>query len=169
MPDEARRIAEHVMDLEEVQRACAEALPIACYVSRVDEPPTEELRVRLLAAGAELLLPRIETDNLVWIRETPQTEWVTNRWHIAEPAGSPDHSPPVVWIIPGLAVDIDGYRLGQGGGYYDRALDGVHDDALIVAILFEDEVVEEVPREEHDHRVDVVVTSDTVRWLSMPD
>jgi len=166
---DAGRIAEHVMDLEEIHRACEEGLPIACYVSRADEPPTAELRAQLLDAGAAVLLPRIDGENLVWVQVTPETEWVKNRWNIEEPAGSAFDGTPAVWIIPGLAIDADGYRLGQGGGYYDRALASVHDDIPIIAIVFEDEVIEAVPREEHDHRVDIVVTPERVRWLSMPD
>lgn len=166
---DAARIASHVMDLEEIQHACAEGLPIACYVSRSDEPPTDELRAQLLDAGASLLLPRIEGDDLVWIQVTHETEWSTNRWNIDEPAGRAADRIPAVWIIPGLAVDADGYRLGQGGGYYDRALESVNDDVPIIAIVFEDEFVDQVPREEHDHRVDIVVTPERVRWLSMPD
>ena len=166
---DARRIAEHVMDLEEIRHACTEGLAVACYVARPDEPPTEELRTQLRDAGATLLLPRIEGDSLVWVQITLDTTWVKNRWSIDEPAGPAFDGTPAVWIIPGLAVDAGGYRLGQGGGYYDRALENVHDDVPIIAILFEDEFREEVPREGHDHRVDIVVTPDRVRWLSMPD
>jgi 5-formyltetrahydrofolate cyclo-ligase len=166
---DAQRIAEHVMDLEEVRHACTEGLAVSCYVSRPDEPPTQDLRAQLRDAGATLLLPRIEGDSLVWVQITSDTTWVKNRWNIDEPAGVAFDGTPAVWIIPGLAIDADGYRLGQGGGYYDRTLGNVHDDVPIIAILFEDEVLDEVPREEHDHRVDIVVTPDRVRWLSMPD
>lgn len=165
----AQRIAEHVMDLEEIRHACMEKLPVTCYVSRPDEPPTAELRRQLHDAGAVVLLPRIDGETLVWVQITPETTWVSNRWNIEEPEGPAFDGDPAIWIIPGLAVDADGYRLGQGGGYFDRALESVPDDVPIIAILFENEVVEEVPREGHDHRVDIVVTPDRVRWLSMPD
>lgn len=167
--DDGRLIAEHVMDLEEIRRACTEGLPVACYVSREDEPPTDALRAALMDAGAVLLLPRIEGEDLVWVHITPDTSWVTNRWRIEEPAGPAFDETPAVWIIPGLAIDADGYRLGQGGGYYDRALAHVSDDVPVIAIVFESEVLAEVPREDHDRRVDIVVTPERVRWLSMPD
>lgn len=163
------RIAEHVMDLEDVQHACEHGLPVTCYVSRDEEPPTDQLREQLLAAGAVLLLPRVDGEDLQWIPVTSDSQWDTNLWNIREPAGPPFDGSPAVWIIPGLAIDSDGYRLGQGGGYYDRALAAVHDEASIIAIVFEEEVLDEVPREDHDHRVDIVVTPDRVRWLSMPD
>ena len=169
LDDDAARIAEHVMDVEEVRDACAAGLPIACYVSRTDEPPTDVLRDRLLACGAQVLLPRIDGVQLEWVRVTPAMQWEVNRWGIPEPIGPAFDGSPAVWIIPGLAIDADGYRLGQGGGYFDRALAGVGDEALVIAIVFEHECVTELPREAHDRRVDVVVTPDRVRWLSMPD
>ena len=166
---DAARIAEHVLDVEEVRDACAGGRPIGCYVSRTEEPPTEVLRERLLDSGAQVLLPRIDGEDLVWVRVTPETTWDVNRWNIEEPVGPTFDGSPAVWIIPGLAIDADGYRLGQGGGYFDRALADIGDDALVIAIVFESEFVSELPRELHDRRVDVVVTPDRVRWLSMPD
>lgn len=166
---DAAAIAEHVLDIEDVRDACAAGLPIACYVSRSEEPPTHVLRERLLACGATVLLPRIDGEHLEWVRVTSDTAWQVNRWQIKEPIGSAFDGAPAVWIIPGLAIDTDGYRLGQGGGYFDRALEHTGFDALVIAIVFEDECVAELPRESHDRRVDVVVTPSRVRWLSMPD
>jgi 5-formyltetrahydrofolate cyclo-ligase len=167
--DDAARIAQHVLDIAEVQHACSRGLPVACYVSRSEEPSTDVLRARLVEAGAVLLLPRIDGDDLVWVRATPDTRWTVNRWGIDEPTGPAFEGTPSVWLIPALAIDADGYRLGQGGGFYDRALRDIAEETSVIAIVFEDEAVESVPRESHDHRVDVVVTPERVRWLSMPD
>jgi len=169
-----RAIAEHITDLEPVREACEAGHPVACYVARSGEPPTEELRRALRTAGATVLLPRVAGEDLLWCVEDESTEMAVNALGIAEPVGDPvdlADVEPAVWIIPALAIDEDGYRLGQGGGFYDRALGGRPADgrAPIIAVVFEDEVVHEVPREEHDHRVDVVVTPERVRWLSMPD
>jgi 5-formyltetrahydrofolate cyclo-ligase len=60
--------------------------------------------------------------------------------------------------VPALAVARDGVRLGRGGGYYDRALGHVRPDAVLVALLFDDELLDELPAEEHDRRVTAVVT-----------
>lgn len=167
--DEASSVAQHVLDLEEIRNACSSELPIACYVSRPEEPSTQVLRARLQEAGATLVVPRVENNDLVWIRVTPDTRWTANRWGIDEPTGPVLDGTPSVWIIPALAIDSDGYRLGQGGGFYDRALQGIDEEIPVVAIVFEDEVLDRVPREAHDRRVDIVVTPDRVRWLSMPD
>ena len=160
------RLADRVLDLPEVRAACAQGRAIACYTSRPDEPPTAHLRDRLLRAGAIVLLPRIDGTDLQWIPVTPDTTWAMNRWGIEEPQGAASAQAPAVWIIPALAVDADGYRLGQGGGFYDRALENISGDAPIIGIVFDDEVLERVPREKHDVRVNIVITPE--RTLVMP-
>jgi 5-formyltetrahydrofolate cyclo-ligase len=63
-----------------------------------------------------------------------------------------------VVVVPALAVDRRGVRLGRGGGYYDRALVHARADAVLVALVFDDELVDELPAEEHDRLVTAVVT-----------
>jgi 5-formyltetrahydrofolate cyclo-ligase len=60
--------------------------------------------------------------------------------------------------VPALAVAVDGTRLGRGGGYYDRALAHARDDAVLVAAVFDEELLESVPAGAHDRRVTAVVT-----------
>jgi 5-formyltetrahydrofolate cyclo-ligase len=64
-----------------------------------------------------------------------------------------------VVIVPAVAVDLRGYRLGRGGGSYDRALARVAEGARIVALLHDGELLPEVPHEAHDQRVHVVLTA----------
>jgi 5-formyltetrahydrofolate cyclo-ligase len=61
-------------------------------------------------------------------------------------------------VVPAVAVDGRGVRLGRGGGSYDRALARVSPETLVVALLHDGEMVEEVPHEPHDRRVDAAIT-----------
>jgi 5-formyltetrahydrofolate cyclo-ligase len=72
-----------------------------------------------------------------------------------------------VVVVPALAVSRDGARLGRGGGYYDRALQHARPGAVLVALLFDDELLDEVPAEDHDHRVTAVVTP-SGGWQALP-
>lgn len=170
-PADGAAIAEHVLDLEAIEQACGAGDAVACYVSRAEEPDTTELRSALRAAGAQVLLPRVEGSELVWCVDDPDSTLAINAWGIPEPVGAPSDLTPAAWIIPGLAIDQDGYRLGQGGGFYDRNFSDLPDDGRgpIIAVVFEEEVVSQLPREDHDRPVDVVVTPQRVRWLAMPD
>ncbi|TFV62656.1 5-formyltetrahydrofolate cyclo-ligase, partial [Blastococcus sp. CT_GayMR20] len=61
-------------------------------------------------------------------------------------------------VVPALAVDHFGFRLGRGGGYYDRALVHARPDAVLVTVVFDEERFAELPREAHDRPVGAVVT-----------
>jgi 5-formyltetrahydrofolate cyclo-ligase len=61
-------------------------------------------------------------------------------------------------------VGRDGTRLGRGGGYYDRALAHARSDALLVAVLFDEELRDDVPAGPHDRRVTAVVTPAAGWW-----
>jgi 5-formyltetrahydrofolate cyclo-ligase len=64
-------------------------------------------------------------------------------------------------VVPALAVDRAGVRLGRGGGSYDRALARTRPDALLVALLYQGELVDALPTEPHDARVDVAILPET--------
>ena len=61
-------------------------------------------------------------------------------------------------VVPGLAFDRRGHRLGRGGGFYDRFLPGLPQGATLVAVAFDEQVVDDLPVDEHDHPVDMLVT-----------
>jgi 5-formyltetrahydrofolate cyclo-ligase len=72
-----------------------------------------------------------------------------------------------VVVVPALAVARDGVRLGRGGGYYDRALRLARADAVLVALVFDDEVADALPVEPHDRLVTAVVTP-SGGWQALP-
>lgn len=140
---------------------------IASYISYGDEPNTEELNREILAAGKKLLLPRIAEANdeptIEWVPWNGQLENLKARGKILEPIGEPDldHNHIDVVIVPALRVDSQGYRLGQGGGYYDRALP--HLTAWRIALIYPEEISgQSLPRESHDVLVNAYATYDMV-------
>ncbi|MCZ4118479.1 5-formyltetrahydrofolate cyclo-ligase [Streptomyces sp. H39-S7] len=162
----ARALAERVADLPEIRTADT----VAAYVSMGTEPGTREVIDALRAAGTRVLLPVLMADNdLDWAAyEGPEALERTHRG-LSEPAGSRLGPETVtragVVLLPGLAVDGDGLRLGRGGGSYDRVLArleraGRH-PALMV-LLYANEVVARVPREPHDHPVHLAVTPEGI-------
>lgn len=61
-------------------------------------------------------------------------------------------------IVPAVAYDINGYRLGYGGGYYDRFLESIRDDCLTIGIAFEIQLFDKIPKEDHDAQLDYIIT-----------
>ncbi|WP_405492016.1 5-formyltetrahydrofolate cyclo-ligase [Streptomyces sp. NBC_00096] len=157
----------------------AVARTVAAYVSIGSEPGTRELLDALRAAGKDVLLPVLLPDNdLDWAAyggpDTLAGVAHPGKMRLLEPAG-PRLGPDAVTgadavLLPGLAVDRRGMRLGRGGGSYDRVLErleraGAH--PALVVLLYDDEVVARVPEEPHDHPVRAVATpSGVVRFSS---
>lgn len=141
------------------------------FLSLPTEPPTDPLNERLLASSARVLVPKIVGSDLQWVALTPGAELTVGAMAIREPKG---HSVPLrgvhTMFMPALAIDVHGNRLGQGGGFYDRALAAVprHQDGgpLRVALVFADELREWLPTEWFDTPVDVVITPTGVRRFS---
>lgn len=84
--------------------------------------------------------------------------------HVVIPAGKRDAAYPAdprsldVVVVPGLAFTLHGDRLGQGAGWYDRLLDELRDDCVSIGVGFAEQIVDFVPTEPHDQRIDVIVT-----------
>ncbi|MFF3354985.1 5-formyltetrahydrofolate cyclo-ligase [Streptomyces sp. NPDC002917] len=144
----------------------ADARTVAAYVSVGREPGTRALLDALHARGAQVLLPVLLPDNdLDWAAYEGGDSLVPAARGLLEPDG-PRLGPDAVLdadvvLLPGLAVDGRGMRLGRGGGSYDRVLArlaaaGAH--PALVVLLYDNEVVAQVPVEPHDHPVDAVVT-----------
>ncbi|MFD5653351.1 5-formyltetrahydrofolate cyclo-ligase [Streptomyces sp. NPDC127039] len=174
-PDDVREsahaLARRALGLPEVAGAHA----VAAYVSVGAEPGTLALLDALRARGVRVLLPALLPDNdLDWGEYTGEGSLARvrhgGRMELFEPAGERLGPEAVtradVVLLPGVAVDGRGLRLGRGGGSYDRVLARLAAagarPALLV-LLYDGEVVAHVPAEPHDRPVDAVVTPSGVR------
>lgn len=115
------------------------------------------------AKGIEWVFPRVEGDRLGFYRPVG-SEFEKNGWGVWEPvareANRVDQRRIDGFIVPGLAFDPHGGRLGQGKGYYDKTLNGL--TAVKIGVAFSVQMIESVPVEEHDVRMDFVVTEKSV-------
>ncbi len=135
---------------------------VCCYVAVPGEPPTDALMEALLTRGDSVFLPVAQPGgSLQWVSAQASRPWVA--WGVPGQTVPPPTGvalPAVdAVIVPAMAVTPDGLRLGQGGGYYDRFLPSVP-EARTVALVWSDEVVEDVFAQPHDVRVDTWVAAD---------
>ncbi|WP_267244009.1 5-formyltetrahydrofolate cyclo-ligase [Streptomyces sp. PR69] len=170
-PDEARAasadLSRHALALPEL----ADAGTVAAYVSVGREPGTRVLLDALRDRGVRVLLPVLREDNdLDWAVYEGRQRLARARLGLLEPAGERLGVQAVLEagavLLPGLAVDMRGMRLGRGGGSYDRVLArlaAAGADPALVVLLYANEVVGRVPEEPHDHPVHAVVTPESVR------
>ncbi|MFD6096739.1 5-formyltetrahydrofolate cyclo-ligase [Nocardiopsis flavescens] len=136
---------------------------VACYYSVGTEPDTRKLVAALWKRGTYVLLPVFLPDgNLDWAAYEGPDGLEPAGHGLLEPTGHRYGTGALATadavVCPALAVDRSGGRLGRGAGCYDRALAlrGPHCPAI--AVVYDGELVEAVPGEEHDLRVDAVVT-----------
>ncbi len=150
---------------------------IALYIAMPGEPPTAAVINSLSHAGRRILVPRVQGEVLVWAAITPDTTWEMNSFGTREPMDGilDDTENPLnhcaAVVVPAHAVDPNGMRLGQGKGFYDRALEftrTVDARPLLISLTFEDEFLDRVPHEPHDIPVDVSVTEKSIRWRPDP-
>ena len=110
----------HLLEIPEISRADV----IASYYSIGTEPSTIALNRAIVASGKTLVLPRIIGDEIEWAEWNGTAETLAENGKFHEPSGPTFTSLDSIGVVlvPALAIDPDGYRLGQGGGFYDRAL-----------------------------------------------
>lgn len=162
----ARDLASQLLALPEIRRSAT----VAAYVSVGNEPGTSSLIDALQTSGRRVLLPRVLPDNdLDWSVYAGPASLQRGPRGMLEPDG------PLLGVdaiagadavlVPGLAVDARGYRLGRGGGSYDRALGRVPVGTFTCVLLYDDEVGLAVPVEAHDRPVAAVASPSGITRL----
>ena len=132
---------------------------IAAYEPLATEPGSIELLVELHRAGYQVLVPITLPD-----RDLDWAVWRLTR-QARLPLGPDAIATAALVLLPAFAVDRAGRRLGRGGGSYDRALARVPAGTPTAALLFDDELVDEVPVDDWDRPVSAVVTPSG--WLDL--
>ena len=132
------------------------------------EPDTREMMRRAFELGKTVALPKTHPKGVMAARKIGSFDELTpSRFGIPEPAESapgiePDELDFIV--VPAVAFDRDGYRLGRGAGYYDRYLSSTSE--FTCGVVREKMLVSRVPREKHDIRVNCVVTENKIIRLT---
>jgi len=161
LAERSRLVSDRLLATDEVRRAAT----VAAYVSVGREPGTGVLLEALAAAGKRVILPLLQPDHdLDWAVYGGPESLATARRGLLEPVGQPLGPEAIagadVVIVPGLAVDRTGLRLGRGGGSYDRALGRVPVGTFTCVVLNDDEVLDQVPAAAHDRGVSAAVTEE---------
>ena len=149
-----RSLRDAVLSLPEAQMAGT----VAAYISVGTEPDTRGLVYALWKRGTYVLLPLLLADgDLDWASYEGPDSLAPGPRGLLQPVQPPRGVTAVasadLVIVPALAVDRTGRRLGRGGGSYDRALARVGRSVPTVALVYDDELVDEVPAGRHDQPV----------------
>ena len=153
----ARALRDAILELPQAQMAGT----IAVYYSLASEPDTHGLVYALWKRGGYVLLPLLRPDaDLDWASYEGPDSLRPGPRGLAEPSEPPRGMDAVtradLVLVPALAVDRGGVRLGRGGGSYDRALARVAPGIPTIALVYDGELLDEVPADGHDQRVRLV-------------
>jgi len=140
---------------EQLQAAVAAlaAKSIASYQPLYSEPDVSQFNA-WAEERFEVYYPRVDGDSLVFAKPP----MIAGKFGLSEPTGlQAEISAIDLVLVPALAVDLEGHRLGKGKGFYDRALLGPTQENLY-AVVFDSEVLPQVPSEPHDQQVTGIIT-----------
>lgn len=157
--------------LRQQARECPEiagARTVAAYVSVGAEPDTRALLDELRDRDVRVILPALLPDgDLDWAPYDGASSLESADRGLLEPAtqrlGVDAVREADAALLPAVAVDVRGFRLGRGGGSYDRVLARVNSEVFTVAYLYDGEVVDAVPTEPHDRQVRAALTPSATR------
>ncbi len=161
--DAAARVAARALEDGSVPAG----VPVSAYWPKGDELDPRPLMAALDALGNAIGLPVVVRPGapLLFRRWRPGDELEPVGFGLREPAAAQDRVIPRVLFVPLLAFDRDGYRLGYGGGYYDRSLAELRSEGAVLAIglAYAGQEIARVPRGPEDQRLDRIVTeSETI-------
>ena len=170
-----RQRAQQVIKTDDSKRACAHFFDvlnpsqdqiIAAYRPKGREFNPMPIMEQALQQGHQCALPVVEegTRVLRFAPYTKDTKFKTGAYDIAEPESAESLLPDII-IVPLLAFDQRGYRLGQGGGYYDATLAylSTQKKMTAVGIGYAEQLCDfPLPAEAHDHKMDIIITPDNV-------
>jgi 5-formyltetrahydrofolate cyclo-ligase len=167
----AQSLADVVLTIPEVQTARR----VGLYAARPSEPGTTVLLTALAGLGKAILLPVLGTGlqrdwaEFAGVDDLRQRAPGRPPEPSTKPVGSDALERTDVVIVPALAVDTGGHRLGQGGGWYDRALAHVRPGIKIMALVYPEEIYDAVerplPTEAHDRTIDGWATPTEWHWI----
>jgi 5-formyltetrahydrofolate cyclo-ligase len=164
--DAAERVCRALFSAFEFEAGCR----VGLYAALPDEVPTRPLFDALMSAGVECLLPRVAADRrLDFARATRWEDLSVGTFSVLEPDAATPITPFAdgdLVIVPGVAFDRHGARLGHGAGCYDRTFPpGCEPAVQLCGMAYEVQIEDSIPVSSHDRGMDAIVTERGFRWV----
>lgn len=143
----------------------AQATLLALYAPVHNEVDTSLVFAAALAGGKRVLYPVVRGASLEFRLATGDDDFQGGAFGIREPvAGCPEVAVGEVdlIVVPGVAYDLTGHRIGYGKGYYDKALHRLEGEGRLVGFCFDFQIVEALRDEPHDVKMDLIITDQRV-------
>ena len=163
------RVSQRLFNLQEFKGART----ISIYLHIGSEVRTREILARCIAQSKRVMIPVTDTTNRRLIFSelaAPEKELEIGHFGIPEPKTEFLRPVPLeeaqIALVPGIAWDLRGYRIGYGGGYYDRSINSLHNHVLLIGLGYEFQILSDIPKTRYDRPVNKIVTEQRV--ISIP-
>ncbi|MCB1380147.1 MAG: 5-formyltetrahydrofolate cyclo-ligase [Alphaproteobacteria bacterium] len=165
-----KALAGHLRQLLQDRFGGARGMVFSAYWPIKGEPALRPLMAELHQAGVTVALPLVETraTPLTFRCWTPETRMVRGDWNILVPPPDAPAVTPDIALAPLVGWTADGYRLGYGGGYFDRTLAALKPGPIVIGIGFESARIPTIFPQPHDIPLDLILTEAGIRF-SRPD
>lgn len=170
--EEIQKFSARITDILMEQDVFTSSSFIMSYVNIGSEVATREFIKRVIYKGKKAAIPMIE--HIAKDKKTMVACEITNIEEETEPGHYGILEPKKgmvkkilpcdidMVIVPGIAFDVKGYRIGYGGGYYDRFLKNARENCVKVGFAYKFQVLDEIPREDHDIPLDLIITQERI-------
>lgn len=157
-PEQRSEASHRIFSEVESLPSFARVRVIALFAALPDEPQTKEF-IERWRDRKRIVLPRIEGSEMRFYDYTPDS-MQSGSFGIDEPQGATPCATEDIemMIMPGVAFTSNGCRMGRGKGFYDRYLSQAGFRAMTIGVCFKEQMVEQIPTEMHDKRVDMVIS-----------
>lgn len=135
------------------------------YMDFRNEVQTKEILEKIIDNVGHVLLPRVEGQVLTIHRIESFDDLILSGYGILEPQSKMnivDYDAINCILAPGVAFDYNGYRLGYGGGFYDKLLSNKRKEVPVIALAFDVQIIDKVPTEPHDFQMNMIVTESQI-------
>lgn len=145
-----------ILDKLEKHRLFIEAETVMLYSSLPDEVQTHDF-LQKWRNEKKIILPTVVGDDIIPVELSKETDFAVGDFNILEPQNEPYEGSYDLIVVPGVAFDRNGNRIGRGKGYYDRFL-CKHLDVKRIGICFDFQLVAEVPTEDNDIKMNEIIS-----------
>lgn len=155
------KIFKNLISLNSYKRA----KKVFIYIGFGSEINTKSLIEIMLREGKEVFVPKVLEEEMIALKITSLNNLIESKFKILEPVGEKsdiDGEEFDLIIMPGVAFDRSGNRIGYGKGYYDKYLKDIKSDIKKIALAYELQLIEEIETEEHDLKVDSIITENEI-------
>jgi 5-formyltetrahydrofolate cyclo-ligase len=161
--DEIARLSRRVQESVTGSKEFKSAKVVGAYYAFGSEVKTDMILEKAKTLGKKVALPSVEGESLTFYELSSGRYLIKGRFGIMEPLpyGPVDRMDLVV--VPGVAFDKKGYRLGYGKGYYDKFL--ARKSVFSIGLAYSFQLLEGLPRGEHDRRLDAIATEEGIHYV----